>query len=496
MMMNNIRFPSCQSDIGNFVSGAFQPFQSSLPVESPYTGDNVARVAISDAKDVARAVDAASAAFPAWRALPVRERCKPLFGLRELLISRLESCAELVAYESGKTPAEARAGIERGLEVIEFALSWPNMESGGALDVSRGVSCEYRREPLGVTLGITPFNFPMMVPLWMLPITLTAGNTFILKPSEKVPLSAALLAELMHEAGYPAGVFGVVHGGRETVEHLLDHPEISAVGFVGSTGAARAVYTRAAQHGKRALCLGGAKNHLIVMPDADPSLTVRAVVDSFTGCAGQRCMAGSVLVCVGAAAEAGRFIEPIVARAAELKMGTEMGALIDAAARERLARALARAEEEGARLLLDGRRLKPPAGFERGHWLGPSVIADAKIGMACATEELFGPVLTILQVRTLDEALALERTTPYGNATSVFTQSGAVARYVSERALSGMVGVNVGVPVPRDPFSFGGTRQSKFGHGDITGPQAVDFWTNLKKITTKWALQTDANWMS
>ncbi|HVW29931.1 MAG TPA: CoA-acylating methylmalonate-semialdehyde dehydrogenase [Polyangiaceae bacterium] len=462
-------------------------------VVSPYDGRRIGRVRLSNAEDVQRAVAAAERAFPAWAATPLRERARVLARLRELIVEHADELANTVAMESGKTPDEARAGLFRGVEVMEFAMSLPNADAGGALEVSRGVTCEYRREPLGVVAGITPFNFPAMVPMWMFPIALTVGNAFVLKPSEKVPLTACRLAELSARAGYPPGVFSVVHGDREAVEALADHPAVKAVGFVGSSAAARAVYTRATANGKRALCLGGAKNAIIMAPDADERLTVQSVVDSFTGCAGQRCMAASLLIAVD---DRRGLVEKIAEAAARVVPGVTMGALIDRDARERLFRAIAAAESAGAKLLVDGRRAPAPPGGEAGAWLGATVIDGATAEMECARAELFGPVLTVLRVRTLDEALAVDRSSVYGNATSVFTTSGAAARYVSERAPSGMVGVNVGVPVPRDPFSFGGTRESKFGHGDITGPGGVEFWSSLKKITTKWALQTDATWMS
>ncbi|HEY3496917.1 MAG TPA: aldehyde dehydrogenase family protein, partial [Polyangiaceae bacterium] len=420
-------------------------------------------------------------------------RVRPLQRFSEIVTRNAQQLAELVSAESGKTRGEALAGIQRGLEVVEFAVSLPNLDRGGALDVSRGVTCEYRREPLGVVAGVTPFNFPAMVPMWMFPIALAVGNAFVLKPSEKVPLSACLLGAWLLEAGLPAGLFSLVHGGRAVVESLVDHPEIRALGFVGSSPVAKAVHGRATALGKRALCLGGAKNHLVVAPDADEALTVKGVVDSFTGCAGQRCMAASVLVVVG---EAERFVEKIAAAASQLELGRTLGALIDGAARERLVSAIGQAESDGAKLLLDGRKASPPAGFEGGNWLGATVLDRVTPDMSCARVELFGPVLSVIHVATLDQALALERASEYGNALSIFTSSGAVARYVAERATSGMVGVNVGVPVPRDPFSFGGTKSSKFGQGDMTGPAGVELWSNLKKITTKWAVSPDANWMS
>jgi malonate-semialdehyde dehydrogenase (acetylating)/methylmalonate-semialdehyde dehydrogenase len=335
-----------------------------------------------------------------------------------------------------------------------------------------------------------------MVPLWMFPIAVTVGNCFILKPSEKVPLTACRLGALMIEAGYPPGVFSLVNGDKQAALALADHPDIAAVAFVGSTAAARAIYTRATALGKRALCLGGAKNHILVVPDADEAITVRGVVDSFTGCAGQRCMASSALLAVGPVEH---LVSKIVARAADIQLGPGRGALIDRAARDRLVAAIDRAAAEGAQVVLDGRRARPPAGYEGGNWLGPTIIDRARPDMECARSELFGPVLTVMRVANLDEALTIEAASPYGNATSVFTTSGAVARTVSERATSGMIGVNVGVPVPREPFSFGGAKDSKFGAGDITGRPGVEFWTRWKKITTKWDIQPDATssgWMS
>ncbi len=479
----------------NLAGGNLRPVAGgdTLEVRSPYTGQIIGSVGISGADDVAAAIDAARRAFPAWAATPLRDRVGPLRRFHELVTQNAAELANTVALESGKTPAEALAGLQRGLEVVDYALSLPNVDDGAALEVSRGVTCEARREPLGVVVGITPFNFPAMVPMWMFPIALTLGNAFVLKPSEKVPLTACRLGELMMEAGYAPGLFSVVHGDRTTVQALVDHPDVRAVAFVGSTAAARAVYVQATGLGKRALCLGGAKNHLIVAPDADETLTVRGVVDSFTGCAGQRCMAGSVLVVVGGAA---RFVEPIVRAAAQIKVGTGMGALIDGAARDRLARAIAKAEAEGAEVVLDGRAPSVSREYEGGHWMGPTVLDRVRPNMECANAELFGPLLSIVRVDSLDEALALEHATPYGNATSLFTSSGAAARYVAERATSGMVGINVGVPVPRDPFSFGGTKESRFGHGDITGSGALDLWSQLKKITTRWAASPDASWTS
>jgi malonate-semialdehyde dehydrogenase (acetylating)/methylmalonate-semialdehyde dehydrogenase len=335
-----------------------------------------------------------------------------------------------------------------------------------------------------------------MVPMWMFPIAITVGNTFLLKPSEKVPLTATRLGALMVEAGYPPGVFQIVQGGKRAVEALADHPEVKAVAFVGSTAVARSVYARATALGKRALCLGGAKNPIIVVPDADPEVTIPGVVASFTGCAGQRCMAASLLLAVGARSEIDPLIDGIVMAASHLRLGTDMGALINAEAKARLETAIERAAADGATLRLDGRSKSPAREHEGGFWLGPTIIDEVGPESEAFSRELFGPVLSIVRVPTLDDALALEGPNDYGNALSVFTTRGAVSRRVSERARSGMVGVNIGVPVPREPFSFGGSGASKFGACDITGPSAVEFWTSHKKITSKWASVPDANWMS
>ncbi|HUS64067.1 MAG TPA: CoA-acylating methylmalonate-semialdehyde dehydrogenase [Kofleriaceae bacterium] len=491
--MKLVEVPQKPITCRNLVGGEWHTSSAQhLDVKSPYTGGVIGKVPLSTAAEVKRAVEAAAKAAPDWRRMPIKERTQLMFKFRDLVLANLDRLAHSAAAEAGKTVAEARAGVLKGIEVIEFALSLQNMDDGGALEVSRGVSCEVRREPLGVVAGISPFNFPAMVPMWMFPIAVTLGNAFILKPSEKVPLTPQILGELMLEAGFPPGVFTIINGARDTVEALVDHPDVQAIGFVGSTPAAKAVYARASALGKRALALGGAKNHLIVVPDADPTVTVPGVVDSFTGCAGQRCMAASLLVAVG---DVEPIIDQIVDKASRIRVGQDMGALIDAPAAERIRTAVGKAGKDGAVVRVDGREGAPPDGYEGGNWVAPSVIDKADPDWDCATQELFGPVLTIVRVKTLDEALALSERNQYGNATSVFTTSGAVARYVAERAQSGMVGVNIGVPVPREPFSFGGTKASRFGAGDITGRGGVELWTHLKKITTKWALQPDATWM-
>jgi len=490
-----VLIPSPPRRCDNFIAGEFKAPRSGdyLPVHSPYTGERIGEVALSSSADVEGVVAAAHAAFPGWRATPVKERAQRLFMFRQILLGRLDEFAHRAAAEAGKTVAEGRAEIQKGIEVVEFALSLQNLDTGNLLEVSRGVTCHSAREPLGVVAGVAPFNFPGMVPMWMFPIAIALGNCFVLKPSEKVPLTASYLAEAMREAGFPPGVFSLVNGARQAVEALVDHPLVKAVGFVGSTPIARALYTRATALGKRALCLGGAKNHLILVPDADEDVTVRGIVDSFTGCAGQRCMAASLLLAVG---DVEALLEKIVARARALVPGECLGAIIDRAAHDRITAVIGAAAANGATLRLDGRNSPAPTGYEGGTWLGPTIIDHAAEGMACVEQEIFGPVLTILRYPSLAEALAKEARSPFGNATSVFTTSGRVAHHVATTATAGMVGINIGVPVPREPFSFGGTKDSKFGHGDITGEASLDLWSNLKKVTTKWSEQKDATWMS
>ena len=489
------RVPSSQYYCRNLAGGEWRESLATQRYEiaSPYTNQVISIVPESTKAETDAVVAAAAAAFPAWRAVPVKERCALLFKFREGVLARLDDLSHLAAAEAGKTVEEARGEILKGLEVTEFALSVQNLDQGGMMEVSRGVTCSVRREPLGVVAGITPFNFPAMVPFWMYPIALVAGNCFVLKPSEKVALSSQRIGEIITATGFPPGVFSIINGGRETAENLVAHPAVKAVGFVGSTPAAQAIYTRATALGKRALCLGGAKNHIIVVPDADEAVTVPGVVSSFTGCAGQRCMAASLLIAVGAV---DHLVNKFAATARMLPLGPDMGAIIDRAALSRMESIIERAQQQGATLVLDGRAPRKPSAFPDGNWLGATIIDHAKPSWECATAEIFGPVLTIVRVNTLTEAMALEHASPYGNATSVFTTSGAIAKFVSDHATTGMIGVNIGVPVPREPFSFGGTKASKFGHGDMTGISGLDFWTDLKKVTTKWTLQTDQTWLS
>lgn len=466
--------------------------ESTLEVISPLDGAILGAVPLASPQTVNEIVQQAQTAFVSWSATPLKERVQVLFRFKTLLEQHHVELANLIQAENGKTWAEAKAELDKGIEVLEFACSLPQIWDQGILEVSTGVSCQYERYPLGVVLSIVPFNFPAMVPLWTIPIAIGCGNSFILKPSELVPLTAVRLAELLTAAGLPPGVFNVVHGTRETTEYLIEHPGISALSFVGSTKVARQVYQRASNLGKRVLALGGAKNHLVVVPDADPDITAKNVVASAMGCAGQRCMAASVLILVG---NTGNILEQILAEAQKIRVGEDLGSVISAAAKERIEGYISRAEKAGYRILLDGRGAQV-AGKENGTYVGPTLIAGLPPGAECACDEIFGPVLSIIQVKTLDEAIAIENSNPYGNAASIYTSSGAVARYFSERANAGMVGVNIGVPVPREPFSFGGWNDSKFGHGDITGMDGVRFWTKLKKITTKWTASAAQNWMS
>jgi malonate-semialdehyde dehydrogenase (acetylating)/methylmalonate-semialdehyde dehydrogenase len=463
----------------------------SISVTCPHDGRSLGEFCAATGAEVDAAVQIASRAFKAWSEVPVKERVQPLFRFKQLAEQRVEELAALVSLENGKTIAEATAGVHRGLEVVEFACALPSLMAAEILEVSSGVDCYMRRLPLGVVAGVTPFNFPAMVPMWMFPIAIASGNTFILKPSEQVPLTPLLIGQLLKEAGLPDGVFNVLQGDRGTVEALLDHPDVQAVAFVGSTPAARAVHLRGAKEGKRVLALGGAKNHLIIVPDADPEVTARNVVSSATGCAGQRCMAASVLLAVG---ESAHIVNAIEAEMKKIRTGIDMGPVISAKARERIASYLSKAEHEGAHLRLDGRDASV-AGKEGGYYVGPTLIDRLEPDSVCVKEEIFGPVLSVLRTATLDEALDLENRSPYGNAASIYTTSGATARYFEARAHAGMVGINIGVPVPREPFSFGGWNQSKFGVGDITGRDAVDFWTKKRKTTVKWTAPS-SNWMS
>lgn len=480
--------------VQNFIGGQFVDVQNNrfLNVVSPLDGNLLSKVPMSTAVDLNYAVAAAKNAFPKWSKTPIKERVQVFFRYKFLLENNLRELAELVHQENGKTMDEAIAEIEKSIELTEFACSLPQLITGEVLEVSKGVECRTEHVPLGIVASIVPFNFPGMVPNWTIPNALALGNCMILKPSEKVPLSAGRIAELLKEAGLPDGVFSIVHGDVEIVEAICDHPDIEAVSFVGSTKVAKIVYQRATHNYKRCLALGGAKNHLMVMPDAIPSMTAQNVAASMSGCAGQRCMAASAMVAVG---ETDHIIQKIVEEARKIVPGKNLGAVINQESKERIERYITEAEQQGAKVLLDGRGAKVE-GKENGTYVGPTIIDFVKPEMSVAKEEIFGPVISIMRTKNVDEALAIENASPYGNAASVFTQNGGVAHYIMEKASAGMIGVNVGVPVPREPFSFGGWNESKFGVGDITGKSSIEFWTKLKKSTIKWNPEAGVNWMS
>jgi malonate-semialdehyde dehydrogenase (acetylating)/methylmalonate-semialdehyde dehydrogenase len=479
--------------VSNYLNGSFVVDDlPALDVFDPSVGQVISRVPLSSPREVNRAVESARAAFAGWSSTPIKERVQVFYRYKALLERHIDELTALVTEENGKIASEARAEVLKSAELTEFACSLPQIIPGEVLEVSRGVECRIDRYPLGVVAAITPFNFPNMVPNWSIPNAIALGNCLILKPSELVPLSAGRIAELLREAGLPEGVLQIVHGGKEAVEAICDHPGIQAISFVGSTKVAKIVYRRGTATLKRVLALGGAKNHLIVMPDADLEMTASNVVASMSGCAGQRCMAASVMVAVS---KTDHIIRCMVEHAGRMVPGKDIGPVISAESKARIERYIAEAEAGGAEVLVDGRKVTVP-GREGGYYLGPTIIDRVTPDMRIAQEEVFGPVLVIIRSRDVDEALAVENASPYGNAASVFTESGGTARYVMERASAGMVGVNVGVPVPREPFSFGGWNESKFGVGDITGRGSIEFWTKAKKMTTKWNREAGVNWMS
>jgi len=478
----------------NYINGQFMQsvVKRKMDVISPLDGELLSTVPLSSQDDLDKAVKAARSAFPSWSRTPVKERVQVFFRYKHLLEKNLQPLAFLISEENGKTNSEAVAEIEKSIELTEFACSLPQLAGGELLEVSRGIECRMERIPLGVVASIVPFNFPCMVPNWTIPNAIALGNCMILKPSEKVPLSAAKLAQLLKEAGLPDGVFNIVNGDSEIVQAICNHPGIEAVSFVGSTKVAKIVYRQATNQLKRCLSLGGAKNHLLILPDAKKEMTAQNVVASMSGCAGQRCMAASAMIGVGAV---DHIVESICTEAKKIIPGKNLGAVINKEAKERIEKYITEAEQQGAKILVDGRHTVVE-GKENGSYVGPTVIDFVKPDMAVAREEVFGPVISIMRTGTLDEAITIENNNPYGNAASVFTQNGSYARYVMEKASAGMIGVNVGVPVPREPFSFGGWNESKFGVGDITGKSSIEFWTKLKKSTVKWNPEAGINWMS
>jgi malonate-semialdehyde dehydrogenase (acetylating)/methylmalonate-semialdehyde dehydrogenase len=460
-------------------------------VWNPSTGEAIARTPFCEGEDVDRAVQAARKAYPAWRDTPAPDRARIMFRFRELLERNAEEIARLCSREHGKTIPESRASVQRGIEMVEYACGLPALLAGDILEnIAPTVDSETVRHPLGVVAGITPFNFPAMVPLWMYPMALTCGNCFVLKPSERVPMSAIRIAELLLEAGLPDGVFSMVHGDKACVDALLTHPEIRAISFVGSTRVARHVYETGTANGKRVQAAGGAKNHIIIMPDADMAQTVAGLKGSAFGCAGERCMAGSLAVPVGDVADevVGRLCEAVgrmkVGRTDQGE-GADMGPLISAAHLERVRGHVEQAEKQGAQIAQDGRKVgvaDAPGGF----YFGPTVVDHVRPGMNIIRDEVFGPVLSVSRVKNLDEALALGEQCEYGNGAVIFTRSGYAAREFKRRFNAGMIGINVGVPAPMAWFPFTGWNASFFGDLHIQAKEGMLFYTQQRMIMTRW----------
>ncbi|QDV78813.1 CoA-acylating methylmalonate-semialdehyde dehydrogenase [Botrimarina mediterranea] len=469
-------------------------------VYNPSTGQVIARTPHAGKEAVDEAVEAAAKALPEWADTPVVERARVMFRFRALMEEHFEELATLVTREHGKTLAEARAELNRGVEMVEFAAGMPAMLMGQTLpDIASGVDAECVKHPVGVCVGITPYNFPNMVPLWMFPVAIACGNTFVLKPSEKTPLSAVRLGELLTEAGLPDGVFNIVHGARACVEALLTHAKVAAISFVGSTPVAKIVYETGTKHGKRVQAAGGAKNHLVIMPDADIDQTVKQLAASAYGCAGQRCMAGSVAVAVGGAGDP--LVEGLVDFGKAMKVGPSdpavssaaetigMGPLIRDDHRKRVASYLDIALQDGATVALDGRQSASGDGFV----LGPSVVDHVAPTMRVVKEEIFGPVLSVARVETLEEALAQGDGCEFGNGAVIFTQSGHAAREFKRRFNAGMIGVNVGVPAPMAWFPFTGWNRSFFGDLHIQGTEGIQFYTRQKVTLTRWPKPSESH---
>jgi len=458
-------------------------------IVNPATQEVLARVPMCGTDEVDAAIASAAEAFKTWKNAPIGQRARIMLKLQELIRRDMKKLAACLTAEQGKTLPDAEGDVFRGLEVVEHAASIGTLSLGEmAENVATGVDTYFIRQPIGVCAGITPFNFPAMIPLWMFPMAIVSGNTFVLKPSEQDPMTTVLLAELAVEAGVPPGVLNVVHGGKEAVDRLCTHPTVKAVSFVGSCHVGEHVYNLASTHGKRAQCMMGAKNHAIVMPDANKDQALNALVGAAFGAAGQRCMATSVAVLVG---EAGKWIPEIVAKAKTLKVnggtvaGTDVGPVISKQAKVRIEGLIAKGVEEGCTLDLDGRNPKID-GYPNGNFIAPTVISGVKPHHTVYKEEIFGPVLVIVSVATLDEAIALTNANPYGNGTGIFTQSGAVARKFQNEIDVGQVGINVPIPVPVPYFSFTGSRGSKLGDLGPYGKQAVHFYTQVKTVTARW----------
>jgi malonate-semialdehyde dehydrogenase (acetylating) / methylmalonate-semialdehyde dehydrogenase len=467
------------------------------PVWNPATGVQQAELALASTADVDTAVTAAAAAFETWGQSSLSQRTKVLFAFRELVNARMGDLAGIISDEHGKVLSDARGEVQRGLEVVEFACGIPSLLKGDYSDqVSGGVDLFSFRQPLGVCVGITPFNFPVMVPMWMYPVAIATGNTFVLKPSERDPSASQFVAELWAEAGLPDGVFNVVHGDKEAVDALLEHPKVAAVSFVGSTPIAQYIHRRGTENGKRVQALGGAKNHAVVLPDAGLDYASDHLVAAAFGSAGERCMAISAAVAVGGAAD--ELVAAVSEKARATKVGpgrdpeSEMGPVITAAARDRIVGLIGTGADQGAELAVDGRGLSV-AGHENGFFVGPTVIDRVTTEMDVYREEIFGPVLTVVRAETVDEAIALINANQYGNGTAIFTGSGEAARRFQRGVDVGMIGINVPIPVPMAYYSFGGWKDSLFGQSHIHGPEGVAFYTRAKVVTSRWPAAAHAS---
>jgi malonate-semialdehyde dehydrogenase (acetylating)/methylmalonate-semialdehyde dehydrogenase len=482
------------NEVKNFINGEFKPGSSSKihSIISPLDGKELSTFNESTMEDLNEIIATAQKAQKAWQKVTLKERVQVFYKYKQLLEKNSEELTEIIHRENGKIHSEAKAEIDKAIELTEFACSLPQFMNGENMEVSKGVFCSSTKVPLGIVASIVPFNFPTMVPHWTIVNAIALGNAFILKPSEAVPISSQYTAKLLKEAGLPDGLFNIINGTQTTVENICDHPGIQAITFVGSTKVAKIVYQRASNNLKQVLALGGAKNHILLLPDAHPEMASSNIVASMSGCAGQRCMAAATLIAVG---NCDAILDRLIADAQKIQCGTTLGSVISKAAKDRIEAYITEAEQQGAKIILDGRNAIVP-GKENGFYVGTTLIDHATADMKIAREEVFGPVLAIVRVNTIDEALAIENANPYGNACSVFTQSGGLASYVTEHASAGMCGVNIGVPVPREPFGFGGWNQSRFGSGDITGKSAIAFFTKEKKTTTKWNPEAGTNWMS
>jgi malonate-semialdehyde dehydrogenase (acetylating)/methylmalonate-semialdehyde dehydrogenase len=489
MLVRMTAVETCSKTVSSLVDGKWAPLTGEQhAVFNPATGLEIARLPWATDAEVDRAVKAAHAAFKSWRETPVVDRVQPLYRFKTLLEKHAEEISATLTKENGKIIEDARVEVRRAIQMIEVACGMPSLMMGDSLnDVSRGIDSRTVREPLGVCAGITPFNCPAMVPMWMIPFAIATGNTFILKPSEKVPLTPTMCAELLVEAGVPQGVFQIIHGGKQTVDALLHHPLVKAVSFVGSTPIAKYIYTTSAAQGKRVQALGGAKNHLVVMPDADMPKTVEAIISSAFGAAGERCLAGSVLVPVGDAAEP--LLKLLTERTNEIlvgdgsKEGMGMGPVVTGDHRKKILGYIDKGVAEGAQIRCDGRQR---AAQGEGYFVGPTIFDNVRAEMTIAREEIFGPVLSVIRARSFDEAVELVNNSEFGNTTSIFTQSGKTAREYQSRVEVGMIGVNIGVAAPMAFFPFAGWKNSFFGDLHAHGKDAVYFYTEQKVLMTRW----------